>query len=143
VRSPRTPVADDSQPQTPVEYAAELYERGCTHELSGDTIGALRLFDAAIRVDGQVRYLRRAAECALSGDEGRAAETYATKAAALEPLDASIQRLLARVFRAAGRFGDAEEVLLMAMQLKVDSDALVRELRADLADVRRQLARNA
>ncbi|MCE9575939.1 MAG: hypothetical protein K8W52_22500 [Deltaproteobacteria bacterium] len=141
IRGSRAPAADHSQPQTPAEYAAELFDRGCTQEVSGDTVGALKLFDAAIRVDGQVRYLRRAAECALTAHEDRAAENYAKKAAALEPLDASIQRLLARVFRAAGRLGDAEEVLLMAMQLKVDSDALVRELRADLAEVRRLLAR--
>ncbi len=141
VRSARGPAVDQSQPQTPAEYAAELFDRGCTQEVTGDTTGALRLFDAAIRVDGQVRYLRRAAECALTAREDRAAETYAKKAATLEPLDASIQRLLARVFKAGGRLADAEEVLLMAMQLKVDSDALVRELRADLAEVRRLLAR--
>ena len=66
VRSARGTAVDQSQPQTPAEYAAELFDRGCTQEVTGDTTGALRLFDAAIRVDGQVRYLRRAAECAAA-----------------------------------------------------------------------------
>jgi DnaJ domain len=131
-----------AQAQTPAEYAAELFERACSREVAGAAAEALKIFDAAIRVDGQPRYLKRAAACALAADQPRVAEDYAKKAAALEPSDPSTQRLLARAFKAGGRLALAEEVLLMAMQLKNENDALGRELRGDLAEVRRLLARS-
>jgi len=135
--------AAQAQAQTPAEHAAELFDRGCALEVGGDAVGALRLFDAVIRVDAQARYLRRAAACAISAGAAQVAEEYAKKAASLDPDDPSMQRLLAHAFRAAGRLADAEEVLLMAMQLKNENDVLARELRADLAEVRRMLARSA
>ena len=130
-------------PQTPQEYAADLFARACALEVGGDPAGALKLFDAAIRVDAQLRYLRRAATCALSSRQVRVAEEYAKKAANLDPADPSNARLLAAAFRAAGKLGDAEEVLVMAMALKNENDALGTELRADLAEVRRLLGGRA
>ncbi len=135
-------VASDAQAQTPAEYAAELFDRACAAEVSGSPDEALKIFDAAIRVDGQARYLKRAAGCALAAKQPRVAEDYAKKAAALEPDDPSTQRLLARAFKAAGRLALAEEVVLMAMQLKSENDTLAKELRADLAEIRRLLARS-
>ncbi|HTJ40790.1 MAG TPA: DnaJ domain-containing protein [Kofleriaceae bacterium] len=132
----------DQQAQTPAEYATELFERACAQEVAGAPAEALKIFDAAIRVDGQARYLKRAAGCALAANEPRVAEDYAKKAAALEPQDPSTQRLLARAFRAAGKLPLAEEVLLMAMQIRTENDVLAKELRTDLAEVRRLLARS-
>ena len=141
---PRRRVASPSQePQTPQEYAADLFARACAAEVQGDPTSALKLFDAAIRVDGQVRYLRRAASCALTARQIRVALEYATKAANLVPGDPSNARLLAAAFRAAGRLGDAEEVLVMAMALKNENDALGAELQSDLSEVRRLLAGGA
>ncbi|MBA3397739.1 MAG: J domain-containing protein [Deltaproteobacteria bacterium] len=127
------------QPQTPQEYAAELYERACQLEVGGDALGAMKLFAAAVRVAPQIRYLRRAASCALAADQPKTALEYAKKAHVLAPNDPSSARLLAASFRAAGKLNDAEEVLVMAMALKSENDVLTAELRNDLAEVRRQL----
>lgn len=133
-------VPQNEQPQTPQEYAAELFDRACQLEVGGDALEAMKLFAAAVRVDPQPRYLRRAASCALAAEQPRSAVEYAKKAHALAPTDASSARLLASAFRAAGKLADAEEVLVMAMALKNENDVLTSELRNDLAEVRRLLA---
>jgi Flp pilus assembly protein TadD len=102
-------------------------------------MGAMRLFAAAVRVDAQLRYVRRAASCALQAGQPKSAVEYAKKAHTLAPHDPSAARLLATAFRVAGRLGDAEEVLLMAMAIKSENDVLAAELRHDLAEVRRLL----
>jgi DnaJ domain len=129
------------QPQTPQEYAAELFDRACQLEVGGDALAAMKLFAAAVRVDPQIRYLRRAASCALAAEQPRSALEYAKKAHTLAPNDPSSARLLAAAFRAAGKLADAEEVLVMAMALKSENDVLTAELRNDLAEVRRLLSR--
>ncbi len=128
------------QPQTPAEYAAELFERACGLEVGGDVHGAMKLFAAAVRIDPHTRYLRRAATCALAAEQPKTALEYAKKAQAQAPSDPSSARLLASAFKATGKLGDAEEVLVMAMALKNENDVLMVELRNDLADVRRLLA---
>lgn len=128
------------QPQTPQEYASELFDRACQLEVGGDALGAMKMFAAAVRIDPQVRYLRRAASCALAAEQPRTAVEYAKKANSLMPNDPSSARLLAAAFRAAGKLNDAEEVLVMAMALKSENDVLTAELRNDLAEVRRLLA---
>ena len=131
----------EAQPQTPQEYAAELFDRACSLEVSGDALGAMKLFAAAVRVDSQLRYLRRAASCAIAAGQPRSAVEYAKKAHSMSPADPSSARLLAASFRAAGKLADAEEVLVMAMALKSENDVLTAELRNDLAEVRRLLSR--
>jgi hypothetical protein len=128
------------QPQTPGEYATELYERACNLEVGGDALGAMKLFAAAVRIDPQTRYLRRAANCALAAEQPKTALEYAKKAQAQAPNDPSLARVLAAAFKATGRFGDAEEVLVMAMALKNENDVLMAELRNDLNEVRRLLS---
>ena len=128
------------QAQTPQEYAAELFDRACQLEVGGDALGAMKLFAAAVRIDGQTRYLRRAATCALQAGQPRSALEYAKKAYDQAPNDVSSARLLAAAFRAAGKLSDAEEVLVMAMALKSENDVLTAELRNDLTEVRRLLA---
>jgi curved DNA-binding protein CbpA len=128
------------QPQTPGEYASELFDRACQLEVGGDHLDAMKLFAAAVRVDPQPRYLRRAASCALAAGQPRSAVEYAKKAHSLAPNDPSSARLLAAAFRSAGKLSDAEEVLVMAMALKSENDVLTSELRHDLAEVRRLLA---
>ena len=128
------------QPQTPQEYAAELFDRACGLEVGGDALGAMKLFAAAVRVDPQTRYLRRATSCALAANQPRSAVEYAKKAHSQAPNDVSSARLLAAAFRAAGKLSDAEEVLVMAMAMKSENDALTNELRNDLADLRKILA---
>jgi tetratricopeptide (TPR) repeat protein len=133
-------VGKAEQPQTPQEYAAELFDRACQLEVGGDHLDAMKLFAAAVRVDPQPRYLRRAASCALAAGQPKSAVEYAKKAHSLAPNDPSAARLLAAAFRSAGKLSDAEEVLVMAMALKSENDILTSELRNDLAEVRRQLA---
>jgi hypothetical protein len=130
------------QPQTPQEYAAELFDRACQLEIGGEHLEAMKLFAAAVRVDPQPRFLRRAASCALAARQPRSAVEYAKKAHSLAPGDPSAARLLAAAFRAAGKLSDAEEVLVMAMALKSENDTLTAELRHDLAEVRRLLAQS-
>lgn len=132
--------AATEQPQTPAEYAAELFERACGLEVGGDALGAMKLFAAAVRIDPQTRYLRRAATCALAAEQPKTALEYAKKAQAQAPSDPSSARLLASAFKAVGRLADAEEVLVMAMALKNENDVLTAELRNDLAEVRRLLS---
>ena len=126
--------------QSPTEYAAELYDRACQTEVHGDPLEAMKQFAAAIRIDPQVKYLRRAARCALTAGQPRSAEEYANKAANLEPNDASTSRLLASAFRAQNKLEAAEEVLIMALAMPSENDALVQELRRDLAEIRRAMA---
>ncbi len=128
-----------SQAQTPQEYAAELFERACALEVGGDAMNAMKLFAAAVRLDANVRFLRRAANCALAANQPRSAVEYAKKAQAQAPDDPSCARLLAAAFRAVGKLADAEEVLVMAMALKSENDSLMGELRNDLAEVHRLL----
>lgn len=128
------------QPQTPTEYAAELFARACGLEVQGDALGAMKLFAAAVRIDPHVRYLRRAATCALAAGQPKTALEYAKKAQSLAPNDPSSARLLAAAFAAAGKLADAEEVLVMAMALKSENDTLTAELRNDLVEVRRLLS---
>ncbi|HEY6039751.1 MAG TPA: DnaJ domain-containing protein [Kofleriaceae bacterium] len=131
------PVAETAQ--SPEEYAAELFDRGCQLEVAGDALEAMKLFSAAIRLDGQTKYLRRSASCALAAGQPRTALEHAKKAQARSPSDPSLARLLATAFKACGKLADAEEVLVMAMALKSENDALGTELRNDLAEVRRLL----
>ena len=119
---------------------SELFARACDREVAGDLAGAFRLFRAAIQLDPQPRYLRRAAKCALGFDQLKEAQAYAEKAYAMRSDDASYARLMSDVLRASGRLADAEEILLRALDLPSTSDALVRELQSDLAAVRRARA---
>ncbi|HEX5059411.1 MAG TPA: DnaJ domain-containing protein [Kofleriaceae bacterium] len=139
-RSGAYPMVQTEQPQTPGEYAGELFQRACGLEVGGDALGAMKLFAAAVRIDPQTRYLRRAATCALAAEQPKTALEYAKKAQAQAPNDPSSARLLALAFIAVGRYGDAEEVLVMAMALKSENDVLGAELRNDLAEVRRLLS---
>jgi tetratricopeptide (TPR) repeat protein len=125
------------QPQTPQDHAAQLFDRACSLEVSGDALGAMKLFAAAVRIDPQKGYLRRSASCALAAGQPKTAVEYAKKAQTLAPDDPSSARLLAQAFRAAEKLADAEEVLVMAMALKSENDVLTAELRNDLAEVRR------
>jgi len=141
-RSRAPDAARAEQPQTPQEYAAELFDRACQLEIGGEHLEAMKLFAAAVRVDSQPRFLRRAASCALAARQPRSAVEYAKKAHSLAPNDPSAARLLAAAFRAAGKLSDAEEVLVMAMAIKSENDTLTVELRHDLAEVRRLLAQS-
>ena len=128
------------QPQSPQEFAAELFDRAIGLEVGGDPLEAMKLFAAAIRLDPQTKYLRRAASCALAAGQPRSALEYAKKAQSASPSDPSLARLLAIAFKAVGKLADAEEVLVMAMALKSENDALGAELRSELAEVRRLIA---
>jgi curved DNA-binding protein CbpA len=128
------------QPQTPQEYAAELFERACGLEVGGDPLGAMKLFAAAVRIDSQTKFLKRAASCALAAEQPKTALEYAKKAQGQAPNDPSMARLLASAFKATGKYADAEEVLVMAMAIKSENDVLTAELRHDLAEVRRLMA---
>jgi hypothetical protein len=141
-RSRMPEVGKAEQPQTPQEYAGELFDRACQLEIAGSHLDAMKLFAAAVRVDPQPRFFRRAASCALAAGQPRSAVEYAKKAHSLAPADPSAARLLAAAFRAAGKLSDAEEVLVMAMALKSENDILTAELRHDLAEVRRLLAQS-
>lgn len=141
-RSRAPQVSRAEQPQTPQEYAGELFDRACQLEIAGTHLDAMKLFAAAVRVDPQPRFFRRAASCALAAGQPRSAVEYAKKAHSLAPGDPSAARLLAAAFRAAGKLSDAEEVLVMAMALKSENDILAAELRHDLAEVRRLLAQS-
>jgi Flp pilus assembly protein TadD len=72
----------------------------------------------------------------------KVAEEYAKKAAELAADDPSAARLLAEVFRAAGRLVEAESTLLGALKLKTENDALIKGLQADLAALRRELGQS-
>jgi len=120
--------------------AADLFVRACEREVGGDAAGALRMFRAAIKIDPQPRYLRRATRCALGFGQLSEAEGYAHKAMSLRPDDGSYARLLADVLRAGGRLEEAEMTLLRALDLPSTGDSLGRELQVDLAAVRAALA---
>jgi tetratricopeptide (TPR) repeat protein len=123
--------------QTKDEHAASLFEQACTHEVRGDLAEALRLFGAVCRLDPRIRYLRRAAQCALAARELGAAREYANKAMQLEPSDPSIVRLYAAILRAGDQLEEAEKEILRALGMKSQNDVLGAELQQDLAAVRK------
>ena len=123
--------------QTPADYGNELFTRACDLEIHGDPLEAMKLFAAAIRIDGQAKYLRRAARCALAAGQPRSAEEYANKVLAIEPGDPSVSRILAAAFRAQGKLEAAEEVLIMAMAVPIENDSLSIDLRRELAEIRK------
>jgi curved DNA-binding protein CbpA len=126
--------------QTHEEHAAELFERGCAFEVAGNYVEALKLFAAVTRIDTKPQYIRRAARCALQARELSLAEEYAKKAAGLAPTDPSSARLLATVLRAVGKLREAEATLERALSLSPGNDILLRELEADLRQVRDELS---
>ena len=130
---------DSPSSQTPAEQARDLYEEACGLEIRGNSAEALRLFSSVARIDPRARYLRRAASCAINADELKAAEEYAKQAVHLEPQDPSFLRLLADVYRAAGKLREAERTLVSALELKTENDVLATEIEDDLAAVRDQL----
>lgn len=138
-----TPHAQVDQAQSPQEYARELFERACNAEIGGDAANAMKLFAAVVRLEPQLRYLKRAAHCALLAKQPRTALEYAKKAQSAAPEDPSCARLLATSFRALGQLDAAEEVLIMACAIKHENDVLAVELRNELADVRRAMAAKA
>jgi tetratricopeptide (TPR) repeat protein len=122
--------------QSRAEHAAELFDRACGHEHRGELAEAVKLFAAAVRVDGQPRYLRRAALCCMAAGELALAEGFARKSTELRGADPAYARVLAEVLRAAGKLVEAEKTLLSALELRTENDVLQAELRADLAAVR-------
>jgi hypothetical protein len=126
-----------TEAQSPTQYAADLFAQACDLEISGKPTDALPIFAAVLRIDAQVRYLRRAASCAIAAEQPKMAESYATKAQAKEPGDASISRILASALRAQGRLDEAEDVLVMAMAMPVENDSVIAEVRKDLTEIRR------
>jgi tetratricopeptide (TPR) repeat protein len=142
-KNPSPPPASITPPasQNPTDHAADLFDRACQAEVSGDRAGALRTFAAVLRLAAPAKYLRRAARCAIQAGELAVALEYAKKAANLEPNDPSTARLLAQAFRASGKLGDAEETLVLALMIRTDNDQLTHELQADLAELRRMAAR--
>ncbi len=127
--------AGEDIPQTREDHAEALYQNACDSELHGESDQALKLFAAAIRMDEQPRYMRRAAMCAVQAHQLSVAEEYAKKAAHLCGRDASYQRVLADVYRAGAQYDLAKEILTSALNLNVENDTLFGELQSDLAAV--------
>lgn len=139
LRGDHAGAAGSRKSQTPAEEARELYERACAFEVGGDAQQALALFATVARVDPRARYLKRAATCAMTAGELKTAEEYAKQAAHLEPRNPSFLRLLAEVYRAAGKLREAERTLVSALELKTGNDVLAAEIAGDLDAVRKQL----
>jgi len=133
------PGSGRKQWQTPSERALELYDSACALEVQGDPHRALELFATVARIDPRARYLRRAATCAMKAHELKTAEEYAKQAAHLEPRNPSFLRLLADVYRAAGKLREAERTLVSALELRTGNDVLAAEIAEDLDEVRKQL----
>lgn len=118
--------------QSQAEHAAALFERACQNEVMGQTEQALKEFAAAVRLDPhggpQGRYFKRAALACLRAQELRSAEEYATKAAEIDPRDATVHRTLAKVFRAVGRTQDALREIEVASNLDPDNQHIATEL---------------
>lgn len=134
-------VVSQVRPPDKTALGAQVYERACVAEANGDRSAALRLFSQAVEIDGQPRYMRRAARCALALGELSEAERYAKNAARLRADDASYARTLADVYRAAHKLDEAEKILLDALALPTISDLLARELEEDLKACSRERLR--
>lgn len=129
----------EAHTQTREEYAAELFERACAAELDGRINEALKLFSAVTRLDGDVRYLTRAARCAQAAGALESARGYAESALACEPENPSFARLLAGVYQQLGELGQARDLLQRALAMKSENDKLAAEIERELAAVRAAL----
>lgn len=121
--------------QSRQEHSAQLFEQACQTEASDQSAEALRLFDAAIRLDPQPRYLRRAAEAALRLVDVKHAEMWSRQAVDHAPQDANAHRLFGRALKMLGRAREALAEFELAAKLDPGSphiaaerDALKREL---------------
>lgn len=132
---PGKPATIPPSGQSPAARAVELFDLACQHQVTGDTKRAMQEFAAAIRLDPQPRFFRRAAEAALRAQELRSAEEYATKAAELDPRDAGTLRMLAKVHRAMGRLGEARSALERAKRLDPGNRYIAAELDEVMADL--------
>ena len=130
----------DQRTQTPEEHAESLFEQACNEEVRGQEKDALKLFAAAVRVNPNPRYLRRAARCALNARELAIAYEYAKQAVSMRSKDPSYARVLADVYRAQRKLKEAEALLVQALQWKTENDVLARELKADLDKLRKMRA---
>jgi Flp pilus assembly protein TadD len=101
--------------------------------VTGELGPALEEFAAALALDPAARYFRRAAEACLAAQRLSLAEEYATKAAELDPQNAIAHRTLAKVFRVAGRLGEARGELETAAQL----DPMNPHIAAELEELRK------
>ena len=126
--APDAPAAAPKPTRAERERAAGLFEQACQHQVTGELPKALTEFAEAIRLDPTFRYCRRAAEACLQAQELRSAEEYATKAAELDPQNASAHRTLAKVFRASSRMDDARRALETALQLDPHNQHVAAEL---------------
>ncbi len=122
--------------QTRQEHARELYERGVACEMEGDSKGAVRWFQAALHSYPKPLYYRRAINCLITEASFDKALVLANQVVTMRPADPSYLRILAEVYAATGRFGEAEAVLVEALRIPADTQGLTVELQKDLEEVR-------
>jgi hypothetical protein len=113
---------------SPARRAADLFEKACQIEATGDPRLALGLFASVLALDPAGKYIRRAAEAALRLQELRLAEEYARKAADLDKRDAGAKRILAKALRASGRVDEAVKEMEQASQLDPQNPYIASEL---------------
>jgi hypothetical protein len=135
------PAARAPRAQTREEHAATLFDQACELEVNGLLDQAVTLFAAVCKQDPRAKYLRRAALCFRTAGKLSDAEEYAKKAADLRPNDPSYARVLAAVFRASDKLDEAEAILERTLNLDIESDIVMGELRRDLEAVRRALGK--
>lgn len=120
-------------------HAANLYEQACSLEMAGDHPEALKLFAACIKLDEKIRYLKRAASCANAFEQYGQAESYALRALEKDSADASAARLLAAAYRGQERYDEAASTLGRALEMRLEHDTILTELKRDLQEVRKLL----
>jgi hypothetical protein len=116
-------------PKISKAMAAEIFEAACSDQVAGDLKAALEKFAAAVAADPQIRWVRRAADCALKAQELSLALEYAKKAKDMDALNAQSHRILGKVQSALGRNDEARGAFAEALRLDPGNPHILAELR--------------
>ncbi len=101
------PTAPRPRSTVPPARVAELFERACHHEVTGELRLAVDEYLQVVRLDPKLRFVRRAAVAALKVGELALAEELSRRAVAIDLEDSNSRRVLARVLHERGRNSEA------------------------------------
>jgi tetratricopeptide (TPR) repeat protein len=111
-------LAEEARRKAGAARAAEVYEKGLTHELAGQAQAALQAFHRALEDDpGNARYAVAASRAARACGDAAAARELAEQAVHLAPRQAACHEALAQALAAQGDAREARRAAEKALEI--------------------------